>query len=110
PSTEDNLLTLDHKRLAAALHFNAYGTLPTEQDATRQTAGLAGEIAAVRRQAQVAQRRAVPNAVGVIQRIGAYASGVRMVVVGISREASSQARLIKRCLLREEGIELVFPP
>src|SRR5262245_48356377 len=65
PSTEDNLLTLDHKRLIAALHFNADGTLPTEQDATRQTAGLDSEIQPVPRQVQVAQRCTVPNAVGV---------------------------------------------
>ena len=67
-----------------ALHFNANGTVPTEQDATRHTARLDGEIQPVPRQTQVAQRRAVPHALGVIQRIGAYTSGIRVIVVRIS--------------------------
>jgi hypothetical protein len=67
PGTEDSLLALAHKRLAVALHFNTYGTLPTEQNATRHTVCLDGEIQTVPRQTQVAQRCAVPNAVGVIQ-------------------------------------------
>ena len=61
----------------------------------------------MQRQTQVAQCRAVPNAVGVIERIGAYASGIRMVVVRVGGEASSQARLVERCLFREQGVNFV---
>jgi hypothetical protein len=63
----ETLRSSHYKHLAATLHFNAYGTLPTEQDVTCHTARLDGEIQPVPRQTQVAQRCAVPNAVEVMQ-------------------------------------------
>jgi hypothetical protein len=92
---QHDLGAFDNKRFAAAFDLDAGGLRAIEQEPSHQAVGLNGQIETMPGLAQVAECRAVADAVGVIKGGGANAGGVGVIVVGAIREASGQARLVK---------------
>ena len=109
---EDNLVGLDLEALAAALGFNAYGAffaqpVACKEDALHGAVGSDGEVEAMARRVDVAERGAPADAVGVVEGVGADAGGVGVVVVGVGGEARVEAGVVEGYLVGEQVFELV---
>ena len=114
PGAQHHFIRLCAKEFAAALHFHAHGAAAArsrriigEQDAARGAVGLDGEVEAVARRIDVAQRRAPADAVGIVQRIGADAGGVRVIVVRIGGKAGGDAGVVEGELVGQQAFNRV---
>ena len=97
---EDDLLGLHRVLVAPALDLHAGGPVAVEQYAVHGAVGPDGQVEPVSRLAQVADCGAEPDAVRVVQRQGAYAGGIGVVVVWAVGEALGPAGVVEGLLVR----------
>ena len=78
-----------------------------EQDALHGAVGADGEVEAMARGVDVAERGTPADAVGVVEGVGADAGGVGVVVVGVGGEAGVDAGVVEGNLVGQQVFELV---
>src|SRR5437660_9270320 len=78
---QDNFLAGDGKFLSTALHFDTDGLCAVEDDAVHHTVGSDSQVQPMPGLAQIAQRGAPANAVGVVAGYRTNASSIRVVMV-----------------------------
>ena len=93
--TEDDVLRFDDEGLSAAVDLDANRLLAAEENAPDQRVGLDAQILAVTAGVQVGQGRAHADAIRVVQRKGADATGGGMVQVRIIGDPGVETGLIK---------------
>ena len=81
PGAENDFRALNRKPVAAACDLHPDGTVPVEQEAMHQTVRPDAQVQAMPRRVQVAERRAEPDAVGVVERYWANPYGIRVIEI-----------------------------
>ena len=103
-AAQDDFVGLGDENLAAGFQLHADGPVAVEQYPMDVAVGLDGQVQAVAGFGQVAQVGAHPDAVGVVERRGADAVGIGVIVVPGFGKAGGDAGGVERVLRRQPGL------